>query len=268
MVAVLLLIGHSVEVELLLENKDKLVLPDSEYFVETDLEGETVGDSVIYAVRDNRGVPVDVLDITEVGDTVLVFLLVTVLGGERVDDRLIIPVFVTNTDFVPVIDIIEELLLLDVKVPVLEFVLDGVLLGEDVLVLLVGPLLLLVVEAVWDRVIILVCVTIFEPRGDFVLAIVLDNLLDKVPVLLSLTEADIVVDAVVVFDRLAEEVIVVEEVDVFDDLKESVEVRDATTVLVCAAEDVIVLLEVVDAVNRGELVLVFEGCSVFVGLLL
>jgi len=47
-----------------------------------------------------------------------------------------------------------------------------------------------------------------------------------------------------------------------------VEVRDATTVLVCAAEDVIVLLEVVDAVNRGELVLVFEGCSVFVGLLL
>jgi len=148
MVAVLLLIGHSVEVELLLENKDKLVLPDSEYFVETDLEGETVGDSVIYAVRDNRGVPVDVLDITEVGDTVLVFLLVTVLGGERVDDRLIIPVFVTNTDFVPVIDIIEELLLLDVKVPVLEFVLDGVLLGEDVLVLLVGPLLLLVVEAV------------------------------------------------------------------------------------------------------------------------
>jgi len=148
MVAVLLLIGHSVEVELLLENKDKLVLPDSEYFVETDLEGETVGDIVIYAVRDNRGVPVDVLDITEVGDTVLVFLLVTVLGGERVDDRLIIPVFVTNTDFVPVIDIIEELLLLDVKVPVLEFVLDGVLLGEDVLVLLVGPLLLLVVEAV------------------------------------------------------------------------------------------------------------------------
>ncbi len=148
MVAVLLLIGHSVEVELLLENKDKLVLPDSEYFVETDLEGETVGDSVIYAVHDNRGVPVDVLDITEDGDTVLVFLLVTVLGGERVDDRLIIPVFVTNTDFVPVIDIIEELLLLDVKVPVLEFVLDGVLLGEDVLVLLVGPLLLLVVEAV------------------------------------------------------------------------------------------------------------------------
>jgi hypothetical protein len=148
MVVVLLLIGHPDAVELLLENKDTLVLPDLEYFVETDLKDETVGDSVIYAVRDNRGVPVDVLDITEDGDTVLVFLLVTVLGGERVDDRLIIPVFVTNTDFVAVIDIIEELLLLDVKVPVLEFVLDGVLLGEDVLVLLVGPLLLLVVEAV------------------------------------------------------------------------------------------------------------------------
>ena len=148
MVVVLLLVGHSVEVELLLENKDTLVLPDSEYFVETDLEDETVGDSVIYAVHDNRGVPVDVLDITEVGETEKLFLLVTVLGGERVDDRLIIPLFVTNTEFVPVIDIIEELLLLDVKVPVLEFVLDGVLLGEDVLVLLVGPLLLLVVEAV------------------------------------------------------------------------------------------------------------------------
>jgi hypothetical protein len=47
-----------------------------------------------------------------------------------------------------------------------------------------------------------------------------------------------------------------------------VEVRDAIIVLVCAAEDVVVLLEVVDAVNRGELVLVFEGFSVFVGLLL
>ncbi len=44
--------------------------------------------------------------------------------------------------------------------------------------------------------------------------------------------------------------------------------RDATTVLVCAAEDVVVLLEVVDAVNMGDLVLVLEGCPVFVGLLL
>jgi len=47
MVAMLLLIGHSVEVELMLELEDILVLSDSEYFVETDMEGETVGDSVI-----------------------------------------------------------------------------------------------------------------------------------------------------------------------------------------------------------------------------
>jgi len=73
---------------------------------------------------------------------------VTVLGGERLEDRLIIPVFVTNAEFVIVVDAVELLLLLDVKVPVLEFVLDGVLLGEDVPVLLIGPLLLLVVEAV------------------------------------------------------------------------------------------------------------------------
>ena len=72
----------------------------------------------------------------------------TVLGGERLEDRLIIPVFVTNPEFVIVVDAVELLLLLDVKVPVLEFVLDGVLLGEDVPVLLIGPLLLLVVEAV------------------------------------------------------------------------------------------------------------------------
>jgi hypothetical protein len=125
-----------------------LVLPDSDFLAETDLEGETVCDSVIYAVRDNRGVPVDVLDIIEVGETEKLFFLVTVLGGERLEDRLIIPVFVTNADFVIVVDAVELLLLLDVKVPVLEFVLDGVLLGEDVPVLLIGPLLLLVVEAV------------------------------------------------------------------------------------------------------------------------
>ena len=66
------------------------------------------------------------------------------------------------------------------------------------------------------------------------------------------------VDAVVVFDRLAEEVIVVEEVGEFDLLEESVEVRDTIFVRVCAADDVVVLLEVVEGVCIGELVLVFE----------
>ena len=47
MVTVLLLIGHSVEVELVLELEDILVLPDSDFLAETDMEGETVGDSVI-----------------------------------------------------------------------------------------------------------------------------------------------------------------------------------------------------------------------------
>ena len=70
------------------------------------------------------------------------------------------------------------------------------------------------------------------------------------------------VDAVVVFDRLAEEVNVVEEVGEFDLLEERVEVRDAIFVRVFAADDVVVLLEVVDADPIGELVPVFEEYAV------
>ena len=70
------------------------------------------------------------------------------------------------------------------------------------------------------------------------------------------------VDAVVVFDRLAEEVNVVEEVGEFDLLEERVEVRDAIFVRVFAEDDVVVLLEVVDADPIGELVPVFEEYAV------
>lgn len=70
------------------------------------------------------------------------------------------------------------------------------------------------------------------------------------------------VDAVVVFDRRAEEVNVVEEVGEFDLLEERVEVRDAIFVRVCTADNVVVLLEVVDADPIGELVPVFEEYAV------
>jgi hypothetical protein len=99
-------------------------------------------------VLDNRGDPVCVLDIAEDGEAEKLFFLVAVLGGESVADRLIIPLLVTNTDFVIVVDAVELLLLLDDNVPVLEFVVDAVLLGEGVTVLLRGPVLLLVEEAV------------------------------------------------------------------------------------------------------------------------
>ena len=145
---VLLSVGQPVAVELLLGHEDALELTDLENFGETDFEGEAVCDRVLYTVSDNREDPVCVLDIAEDGDTVLLFFLVAVLSGESVADRLIIPLFVANTDFVIVVDAVELLLLLDDKVPVLEFVVDAVLLEEVVIDLLIGAVLLLVEEAV------------------------------------------------------------------------------------------------------------------------
>ena len=124
------------------------MVSDLEFMEETEFEADTVDDSVLYTVRDNRGVPVEVLDTLEDGETEKLFFLVTVLGGEGVEERLIIPLFVTSVVFVIVLDTIGLLLLIGVNVVVLEFVVDAVLLGEDVLVLLTGPLLLLVEEAV------------------------------------------------------------------------------------------------------------------------